>query len=99
MRLQKQNNRRKGEVMGEIRFMAAGDRAMVAEFGNVIDNAVNNKIHLLAARITAEHLPGIEELVPTFRSLMIYYDPERRSERRSVFLRFLAVMGRDSGWI
>ena len=48
---------------------------MVAEFGNVIDNAVNNKIHLLAERITAEHLPGIEELVPTFRSLMIYYDP------------------------
>ena len=38
--------------MGEIRFMAAGDRAMVAEFGNVIDNAVNNKIHLLAERIT-----------------------------------------------
>lgn len=61
--------------MGEIKYMPAGDRALVVEFGNQIDPAINDKVHALAARIAETRIPGVQEMVPTFRSLMIYYDP------------------------
>ena len=61
--------------MGEVKFMPSGDRAMVVEFGNAIDTRINDQVHTLARRIEEEQIPGIVELVPTFRSLMVYYDP------------------------
>ena len=61
--------------MGEIKYMPAGDRALVVEFGNQIDPALNDKVHALAAKIAEIRIPGVQEMVPTFRSLMIYYDP------------------------
>lgn len=65
--------------MGEMRFMPAGDRAMVVEFGNEISEAINNQVHALEARLTESQIAGIVELVPTFRSLMVYYDPYKTS--------------------
>lgn len=62
--------------MGNIKFLAAGDRALVAEFGNAIDDGINNQVHALAKKIEEERIPGVSELVPTFRSLMIYYNPK-----------------------
>lgn len=64
-----------GDFMETIRFLTAGDRSMVVEFGNVIDEEVNNRVHTLEKRIIREQIPGVVELLPTFRSLMIYYDP------------------------
>lgn len=58
-----------------MRLLPAGDRALVAEFGNTIDLEINNRVHALAGRITQQSVPGILELVPTFRSLLIHYDP------------------------
>lgn len=52
---------------------------MVVEYGNVIDEAVNARVHALAAQIRAEKVCGVTETVPTFRSLMIYYDPHKTS--------------------
>lgn len=65
--------------MGEMRFMPAGDRAMVVEFGNEINERINDQVHALEARLTESQTVGIVELVPTFRSLMVYYDPYRTS--------------------
>ena len=61
--------------MESLRLMNAGESALVAEFGNTIDPEINSKVHALAGRLTQESIPGIRELVPTFRSLLIYYDP------------------------
>lgn len=58
------------------KFLPAGDCAMVVEFGNVIDENINDKVHALAEWITKQEMKGVEELLPTFRSLMIYYNPE-----------------------
>lgn len=52
---------------------------MVVEYGNVIDEAVNARVHALAVQIRAEKVCGVTETVPTFRSLMIYYDPYKTS--------------------
>lgn len=56
-------------------FLAAGDRALVLELGQSIDADVNARIIDLAARLTAENWPGITEIVPTYRSLLVCHDP------------------------
>ena len=61
--------------MSKIRFLPAGDSAVVAEFGNEISEAVNRCVHAFAAAVEKSGIPGIRELVPTYRSLMIHYDP------------------------
>jgi inhibitor of KinA len=65
----------------EPRFLAAGDTALVVEFGDSISREVSDRVLALADRIEAEEIPGLVELVPTFRSLMIHYDPLRLSSR------------------
>jgi len=62
--------------MGELRIVPAGERAVVAEYGNLIDEKINDQVHALAGKLSGQ--PGIEELVPTFRSLLIYYDPLKK---------------------
>lgn len=61
--------------MNDISFFPAGDSALVAEFGREIDAGINAQVHAMAAWITARRLRGVREVLPTFRSLMVYYDP------------------------
>jgi inhibitor of KinA len=57
------------------RFLSAGDRALVVEFGDAIDRELSARVLRLAAIIAASGVEGVVETVPTFRSLMVYYDP------------------------
>jgi len=57
------------------RFLPAGDTAIVVEFGDRIDRSVNDRVLRLSAQVRAANLPGVVETVPTFRSLMVHYDP------------------------
>ena len=59
------------------RILANGDTAMVVEFGDRIDLAVNARVLALADRIAETPIEGVVETVPTFRSLMIAFDPAR----------------------
>ncbi len=59
----------------QINLLPAGDRALVADFGNVIEEQVNNRVHSLRRWLEQQQIPGIRELLPTFRSLMVVYDP------------------------
>jgi inhibitor of KinA len=61
------------------RFLASGDTALVIEFGDRIDRRVSEQVVGLAGRIRRAALAGVIELVPTFRSLMVHYDPVRSS--------------------
>ena len=61
--------------MNVIKIFPAGDSALVAEFGNQIDPDINDQVHALALQLKKQHIPGILEMVPTFRSLLIHYDP------------------------
>lgn len=63
-----------------VRFLAAGDTALVVEFGDVVDRRVSDRVLTLADAIEARGIAGVVELVPTFRSLMIHYDPMRLGE-------------------
>ena len=58
-----------------VRFLPAGDTAVIVEFGDRIDRVVSDRVLRLSALVRAENLPGVVETVPTFRSLMVHYDP------------------------
>jgi inhibitor of KinA len=59
------------------RFLHAGDTALVIEFGSSVDRRVSGQVLALAQKIAAAAVPGVVETVPTFRSLMVHYDPLR----------------------
>jgi KipI family sensor histidine kinase inhibitor len=62
-----------------VRFLAAGDTALVVEFGDQVDRVISDRVIGLADAVGAQAIPGVVELVPTFRSLMVHYDPLRIS--------------------
>jgi inhibitor of KinA len=64
---------RQGETVN-VRFLPAGDRGLVVEFGNEVSPAINVQVRALDAALTAARIPGVVESVPTYRSLGIEYD-------------------------
>jgi inhibitor of KinA len=58
-----------------IRFLPAGDTALVVEFGDRIDRELSEAVLALAEKLQRSALKGVTETVPTFRSLLIQYDP------------------------
>jgi len=58
-----------------IRVLNSGDTALVVEFGDRIDRAISDRVLALRGRVDAARIPGVVETVPTFRSLMVHYDP------------------------
>jgi KipI family sensor histidine kinase inhibitor len=57
------------------RFLPAGEAALVVEYGRVIDPSLHDRVLALDAMIAAANIEGIIETVPTYRSLMIHFDP------------------------
>jgi KipI family sensor histidine kinase inhibitor len=62
---------------GMPRMLTAGEQGLVVEFGNVIDQVVNTRVQSLARLLAAKKVIGLREMVPTYRSLMIFFDPLR----------------------
>jgi len=52
-----------------------GDRGLLLEFGDEINREINEKVRRMALAIQAEAMEGIIETVPTYRSLLIIYNP------------------------
>ncbi len=67
----------------KIRFLASGDAALVVEFGSDIDRTLSARVVSLHRRIAEAGIDGVIETVPTFRSLLVHYDP-RRIERTNL---------------
>jgi len=58
-----------------LRFLPAGDLAVSIELGEEISVQVNTRVRALEYLIEHKALPGVVETVPTYRSLLVYYDP------------------------
>ena len=61
--------------MKEPRLLDLGDTAMTLEFGDAVDPVLNQRV--MAARNALGNLPGVVDLVPTYRSLTVHFDPQR----------------------
>ncbi len=62
-------------MYSEPKFLPAGDLAVSVEFGDEISREVNTRVRALEYLIQRTAIPGVEETVPSFRSLLVYYDP------------------------
>ncbi len=58
------------------RILLSGDTAVTVEFGRTIDMAANQRVLALDRALSAQPIAGVRETVPTYRSLLVHYDPE-----------------------
>src|ERR1700737_2509029 len=59
------------------RILPSGDSAITVEFSRNIDDAANQRVLALDRTLTREPVSGVTETVPTYRSLLVHYDPTR----------------------
>jgi antagonist of KipI len=87
-----------GKIYDVPRLLAAGEQGLVVEFGDGIDQAVNRRVNCLARLLAGEEIDGLLETAPTYRSLMIFFDPLRiaRSELIALVRELLDFSGGGS---
>ena len=68
--------------LGDIKLLVAGECGLVVEFGNVISLKINALVQQFTRLLTAVEIQGIVEVVPTYRSVTIYFDPLTISRQR-----------------
>jgi KipI family sensor histidine kinase inhibitor len=59
------------------RLLPSGDAAITVEFSRNIDDAASRRVLALDRAMAAAPVPGVTETVPTYRSLLVHYDPLR----------------------
>jgi KipI family sensor histidine kinase inhibitor len=67
------------------RYLPFGDAALVVELGDTINLEINRKVVAFNDAILKAEIHGVEELVPTYRSLLVRYDPLKTSYEQLVF--------------
>src|SRR5437899_2854085 len=56
---------------------AVGENAVLVEYEPQISIEVNRKVRSLAFALDQARLAGVTEIIPAYRSLMVYFDPEQ----------------------
>ncbi|RLB28673.1 MAG: allophanate hydrolase [Deltaproteobacteria bacterium] len=64
------------------RFLLAGDRGFLIEFGASIDPEINQKVRQIFLSLERMPIEGVTEIIPTYRSILIFYDPFRSDPER-----------------
>jgi 5-oxoprolinase (ATP-hydrolysing) subunit B len=57
------------------RLLPSGDSAITVEFSRNINDAANRRVLELDRTLAREPIDGVTEAVPTYRSLLVHYDP------------------------
>lgn len=60
-------------------YLAAGESALVVQFGERIDETIHDRVLALDEAIATTPIVGVVETAPTYRSLMIHFDPRQTS--------------------
>ena len=63
------------DVLSYPRIVPAGDAALTVEFGDTIAPEIHDRVLAFTRQIPALNIPGIIEVVPTYRSATLYLDP------------------------
>ncbi len=56
-------------------YRPVGDSGLNVEFASEISPEVNRRVRALLASLDSEPLPGVRDLVPSYRTLLVIYDP------------------------
>lgn len=56
------------------KIIPAGDQAILIEFGTEIDPAINGLVHAFTKKAKQHKILGICELVPSYCTVLVYYD-------------------------
>lgn len=81
----------------KIKFLTAGDSAIVMEFGNTIEKEINAKISAVVENLKEKKIDGILDILPTYRSILINYDPVKISYSEMVeILKGLSNSNKDN---
>jgi KipI family sensor histidine kinase inhibitor len=59
----------------DFQIVCAGDAALIVKFAERIDPAINARALALADDLRAAAQSGVRDVVPTFRSVVVYFDP------------------------
>lgn len=62
-------------------FSPCGDSALMVEFAQAIDLRINRQVHALDRALQCRPPCGVRETMPTYGSLLVFYDPLRTSFR------------------
>ena len=57
------------------RILPSGDSAITVEFSRNIDDEANRRVLALDRTMARDAIAGVSETVPTYRSLLVHYDP------------------------
>jgi len=63
-------------------FFLAGDKALLVEFGAAIDPGINRKVRQIFLSLEKMPIDGVTEVIPTYLSILISYDPFRINAKR-----------------
>jgi len=63
------------QTLSAPRILPSGDSAITVEFSRDIDDGANKRVLALDRTLANEPVPGVTETVPTYRSLLVHYDP------------------------
>ncbi len=72
------------------RLLALGDAALTLELGDGIDAATSARVMAARAALVAARCAGIGDIVPTYRSLTVHFDP-LHTDRDALAARLLAA--------
>ncbi len=60
-----------------VRLLTSGEHGLVVELGDTIDPELNARVHRLARAVTTQLGDLVLEVVPSYRSLLVLFDPLR----------------------
>lgn len=63
----------------DLKFFPSGDRGLLVKLGDSIDRKTNRRVHILSENVRRTNLDGVEDIVPGYCSLLILFDPLKKS--------------------
>jgi KipI family sensor histidine kinase inhibitor len=73
------------KIYASPRYLPFGDSALIIEFNDAISPEANQKVLALNQALSKANIAGVEETVPTYRSLLIRYNPLKTTYEQLVF--------------
>lgn len=69
-------------MTGDFQIVAAGDSVLIVQFEERVDPVVNTRAIALADRLRTAAPAGVLDIVPTYRSVAVYFSPLRTDHDR-----------------